>query len=113
MPPEGVVPNSYRQKMVVLTAYDGKRAVVVVPRTSTCFVYHHSNHEWVGLNTRFDYWVVRDELVRREGLFQHHIWDIVPEENRLRDVMIMDFLIRLATISRPEVLRMRGTQGLG
>jgi hypothetical protein len=108
MPPQGVVPNAYRQKMVVLTATDGRMRIVASPHQLGDFVRVHADATWVFHNARFDYWVIQDELDRRGDTDASRLYRKLVEDGKLRCTMILDFLIRLATCKKPDALRMRG-----
>ncbi len=108
MPGPYHTPNAYRQKMVVLTATDGKARVVVSPEQLADFIQAHKDCVWVAHNLRFDYWVMQDELTRRECSRSKQILVDLVDSGHMRDTMLLDFLIRLATCKKPDALRMRG-----
>lgn len=112
MPGEGEIPNACHQQMVVLTCTDGVSNYVVDPYHLSQFVHLHSDCVWVAHNARFDYWVVREQLERSGTPRTVGEWDLLPEQGRLRDTMLLEFLYKLATTKKPEVLRMKGLDDL-
>lgn len=115
MPPKESIPNAYRQKMVVCTVTNGTVAYVLGPCDVGRFLLLHAGCEFVAHNARFDYWVVLDELKRRNNQAAISMWESVADTGKLHCTMILDFLVRLATMTKPGVQRMRGLsdEGLG
>jgi hypothetical protein len=92
-------------QLVLLQAYDGRRAVVVRPDQVVRFILCHDHLEWVGHNVRFDYWVLQEELNRQSPFVPVHPGFIeeaqdslrgLAHEGRLHDTKILDFLLQLA-----------------
>src|SRR5262249_20311150 len=66
---------------------------------------------WSAFNAKFEYWVIRQELERQEerqdDSHELALWDSLPVEGRLCDLMLLDFLYRLATGRDQGISRIR------
>ncbi len=78
---------------VVLSVYDGERSLLLAPHQLDAFTEAHRDHTWLGFNSAFDWWVNYQAL----GKAARRLWIKVVDEGRLRDGMLLDMLIRLAT----------------
>lgn len=93
--------------LVLATATDGLRCVVLTPEQLPTFICRHDGRLIVGHNIAFDYWTVAKAV---EGTGAHGIWASLPERNLMDDTMLLDFLVRLAT---SDSLAARGMRNLG
>ncbi len=84
-------------QLVLLTACDGKRNVVVPYERAAEFIRLHRADTWVFQNCGFDFWVLHDHC-RATGSTDAalSLWDMV-ESHQWHDTMIMDALLRIAT----------------
>lgn len=87
-------------QFVLMTVSDGKRHCVVDPVQLDEFIVAHEDRQWVGFNTTFDYHVVADALRRNGGapvaVRALAVWEGLLVQGRLRDLMLLDYLYRLA-----------------
>lgn len=88
--------------LVLATASDGKRTVVIHPSQLAHFVTDHHDKVWGGFNWAFDYWVVYKFL----SPYFAGLWMRIADSGGLLDYMILDQLIRLAR-GRPEDRRLQ------
>jgi hypothetical protein len=89
-------------RLACLTATNGRRTVIVSPEQVASFVRMHEDANWVAFNASFDYWVVMREL---EVCWEEEAsyWEGMAADGRLRDAMILDFLVALGEGRLPEV----------
>lgn len=90
------------QDVVLATASDGTRTVVLAPHQLPKFLASHAGREFVFHNAAFDFWSLHKAVGESDIL-----WD-AAENNRLHCTMLLDQLVRLATGSKDPSLRPRG-----
>jgi DNA polymerase I-like protein with 3'-5' exonuclease and polymerase domains len=91
-------------RMALMTVSNGSEAWILHPDQVGRFMACHYMAAWAGFNVAFDYWVVHDTLP--ENL--RRSWRTLAADGRLRDAMLLDFLVRLAADEDQGVSRMRG-----
>lgn len=80
---------------VLATAYDGERSVVVPAERLVAFMHAQARSlstVWLGFNWAFDWWVLKAALPQEWNSILRNLVD----GGQLRDLMILDQLIRLA-----------------
>lgn len=82
--------------LVLASASDGDRNVILYPQQLVGFIEIHRNREWALHNAAFDYWVVRKYLDTGPG--SNHVlgWNELPGTGRMHDTMLLDQLVRIA-----------------
>lgn len=88
------------QPLVLATVSDGTRNAVLFPEQVWEFICAHCDTLIVGFNMQFDYWVVRQHLLRDGHLPTAQLWELMAEQNQMDDAMLLDFLVRLADPSK-------------
>ncbi|MFW6118696.1 MAG: DNA polymerase [Planctomycetota bacterium] len=84
-------------ELVLAAASDGQEHVIIPREDLPRFIQVHGDEKtFVAHNVAFDFWVVLEELKRREAREAIDSWWKAIEEGRLHDTMILDQLIRLA-----------------
>jgi hypothetical protein len=99
-------------RLVLASASDGERTVVLYPDQVGAFVEAHVGYEWVLHNSAFDYWAVKKHL--HSGPFRltgERAWSPLPGTGRFHDTMLLDQLVRIAD-GRTDVSR-RSLERLG
>lgn len=87
-------------RLVLMTATDGDRTVVVNPNQVELFVLAHSEAEWVGFNVAFDFWVIHNHLSSRSEGWAASVLMEAASADRFHDLMLLDTLVRLADPKR-------------
>lgn len=82
-------------ELVLATASDGVRTVVIHPTQLSEFMWAHKTYMWVGFNWAFDFWVVQKAL-ETAAVGGDDRWWIIADRGQLHDAMLLDMLIRLA-----------------
>lgn len=88
MPAEGDFGVS---RPVLVAVTDGERSVVLSPVEIGRFIQMHGDRTWIMFNAAFDFWVLAQIPGVKSAL------ELALEEGRLRDAMLLDQLITIAT----------------
>lgn len=88
-------------RLAVMSVTNGRRTVLVHPFEVPHFINAHAGAAWVMHNAAFDWAVIRKAL---EDYFPPHFaasdalreWRDALDQGRVRDTMLLDFLVRLA-----------------
>jgi hypothetical protein len=83
-------------RLAIVTATDGNQRVVLHPDQLGDFLEMHPMECFVGHNVQFDFWVIDEHLRRSRHTAQRVLWEAC-NDGRLRDSMVLDMLIQLAT----------------
>jgi len=83
-------------RLALATVTDGKQHFVIHPDRVGDFLEVHRQEWFVGHSVQFDFWVIDEHLQRTGHPAQRVLWDAC-DRGRLRDTMILDMLIQLAT----------------
>lgn len=78
-------------ELVVLTASDGDRTVVVFPDAVPDFYGAHCHKDWVAWNVAFDWWVLHQSLPHWQNNLE--LW---TDQGHYHDAMLLEQLVRLA-----------------
>ena len=95
-------------QLALASASDGVQHVVIHPDRLGDFLEMHRKECFVGHNVQFDFWVIYEHLRRSGHAAQRTLWDAC-HDGRLRDSMILDMLIQLAT-GKYRKAQMRGAK---
>ena len=90
--------NDRVPRLALVTVSNGRQHVVVKPgRQLADFIHAHKGAKWVGWNAQFDWWAVRQNLETATGRQapEKSEWWAVLKEDRLQDLMLLDFLVIL------------------
>lgn len=82
-------------ELVLATAFDGVRTVVIHREEFAEFLSVHKDCEFVCHNVAFDFWVVENWLRKREETLTHTAWWEIADSGRLHDTMLLDQLVRI------------------
>jgi DNA polymerase I-like protein with 3'-5' exonuclease and polymerase domains len=89
--------------LVLATAHDGKRSVVIRPEQIGDFVARHAGVDWAIHNLAFDWHVVDAALAQAGDELAQKAWLGLLASNRLFDSMLADMLVRLAADGRSQL----------
>jgi hypothetical protein len=92
-------------EMALMTVSNGQRHIILHPSQVPEFIQRHQGALWVGFNSQYDWWVVRETLEWLSPAWAE--WRKVLEQDRLLDAMLLDFLTCLGE-DRPGVHAPRG-----
>jgi putative DNA primase/helicase len=83
-------------RIAIASATDGTQHVIIHPDQLGEFLEVHRAEYFVCHNAQFDFWVIDEHLRQSAHPAQRVLWEAC-NEGRLRDSMILDMLIQLAT----------------
>jgi DNA polymerase family A len=83
--------------LALVSVSDGRRHYLLHPDDLSVFLLAHRDQPVVFHNAAFDFWVVHKHLVQRQHSKAVAAWMNLLGSRRLRDTMMLDMLIRLAS----------------
>ena len=82
--------------LVMVTASDGRRHVLIHPDDLGEFILYHSASDFVCHDVAFDFWAIHQHLSATGETEAQQDWKQTVFNRRLHDAMLLDVLIRLA-----------------